>query len=289
MYEMLLEKYDDILSSNSSCNTHSYKCSPHYVIPRCVLHNPELIDCGEYLVIGNKGSAKGLIPVSLKSPQEYLASCIDVIHVYGGVYDIDRPFAKVLESMGYKTMFRPWGALDFVYSTSNILSLPGKRYESIRRNFKKLEKMGVVVSELSSDQYDEINDLEARWAQDKIDKGMRVGNIGYAAEFLKRFDSYPESMRARAVGTYLDGELIGASLGARLSNNVWVCGYEYGDKSFPSIITWGLRELSKHYEDVEFVNDGDAGAANSNIYKMKRRLTDPNSLPKQCERYIVTK
>jgi hypothetical protein len=227
--------------------------------------------------------------VAVQNTKDLVRVYLEVIHEQGGVFDISHPYAKALEKMGYHAFYRPWGRLDFVIKTQTLLELRGKKHEATRRNFRKLDAADVTVRELTPDDAELVNRLEMDWAEKKHQDNARVGNVGYASLFLQHFDVLPDSVRAKAVGSFVQDRLIGVSMGNMLSAQKWTCGYGYGDKHYPSIITWGWHQLAQHYADIPIEVDGDGGAESSGIYKHKLRHVDDDMLDKQKTSYVVKK
>ena len=280
-------KFSSILKSYQACKVLSYKAAATALVPRFIKHPPKLIDKGSYLLIQSGESAPIVIPVTLSSPKELIKVLIITCEEYGGVFDIPKPYADALATKGYTLYKRPWGNIDFVFETQHLIKLSGGRYKQMRKAFRKFKSDAFTQRLLLSEEYVIVDELCELWAKSKKDQGGRVGNIGYAAEYTKHLDLYPEEMRALVLGTFYGDSLIGVSIGCMLTSDFWVTGYGYGDKTYRSIITYGLHSLSKHYEDVPFECDGDAGTPSSGIYHHKQKLLSPLVLNKQNYSYVV--
>jgi hypothetical protein len=289
MLSVYLDQYSKIMASFDACRTFSYVLSPHLLVPRFALHSPVLTDHGRYLTVGNAGSAPGLIPVSLASPAEYLDACIEVIHRYGGVYDVSRPYAKALARQGYGAAFRPWGALDFVFSTEHIIALPGGRHKGTRNDCSSLERRGITRRWLGPDDGPAVDALEATWAQTIADKGQGNGTRGYARTYLQAFPDLPDTLEAKALGLFDQDQLVGVTIANRLTASYWCCGYGYGDMGYRSIVTHGFRHMAQAYRHLAYEADGHGGAVGSGLYVHKSRMITEDVRHLQSEKYVVSR
>lgn len=282
----LFARYPDILQAYTDCKTIVYDAAPSYLIPRSQkADNFRWDDHGSYLTCGAEGSAPIVIPVTLKSPKEYMTAVIETIHKYGGAYSLPVPYAKALEKMGYKLIKRPWGNIDFIFETNVLANLPGRRHERKRTTLNKLVKQGYTTRPLTSADAPEVARVETLW--DEAHRG-KTGRHGYASILTAGLDDYPEALRMRGLACHApDGHIVGVALGGQVTSECWSCSFRYADNTHQGVSLFLFREMARLFADLPYEADGSGGAVGSSLFEFKRRLVEDEKL--LIEMYVVKK
>lgn len=281
----LIDQYPDILRSYDACRAVTYQASPLYLIPRIQRGSAWLEDCGGYLRCRSTTSDTAMVlPVHLASPQEYMTALLDTIHSVGGVYCVSLPYMNSLKRLGYTVYKRPWGSLDFVFSTETLATLPGSRYARSRTYINRLERNGLTTRLLT-----EADAPEARLVSDAWERAHdgRTGRMGYAADMVAQLTALPATMQVKALGLWYEDRLVGFTVAAMVTQTYWSCGFRYADNGYHGASMKLFRDTARLYEGVPYECDGDAGTKNSAAYEFKRRLVQEDLLPLQQEMFVV--
>ena len=276
--------YAKVASNSAALSVIAYQHSPCYLIPRVHSGSARLQRKDTYYhLLSDSTPTAGVIPFDIPNPKVYLQTLIETIHTIGGVTNVPHSYAMALTKMGYKAAKRPWGNQDFVFETSLLNTLPGKRHSRVRTYINKLKRDGVHVRELGSGDREVVKDMCHYW---HTHHSGRTGRMNYATDFVTFMDAYPESMRVKCIGLFDKADqIIGVAIAALLTDYSWSCSFRYANNSWPSASMMLFHEISKHYTDLPYEVDGDAGGAD--LYEFKRRLLTDPVLDKQIFMYTV--
>lgn len=299
--ELYLSKYAQIVESYTACQLISYRASPHNIIPRLLKQSPKFYDHGTHFVVQSENNAPIVIPYVVSNPKKMTMVFRDCIEQYGGVFDVSRPYANALEKMGYRKMARPWGDMDFIFSTNHLVELKGGRYKKLRYDIRRYFKKGtpyivrMVERSEMSDIMGDVKGLIDLWSDNKANQGTKVGNQGYCEIFLEMADMFPESMQFRCLAVYkrsLDSKtMVGLHVATKFSNKFWIRGFSYSDWGSPSATGLALNTLAKEFSalGVPYSCDGDGGSKTCGVYHNKQKFISKEVMKMQNFSHILKK
>ena len=287
-WNVFANRYGDILKSYDDCRIVNYNGSPCYLVPRIDKRYSNLHDHRDYLVAQSTSkSAPMVIPVDIHGPRDYLEAVSEVISRYGGASNISKPYATALEKMGYKVTKRPWGNLDFVFSTDVLRAFPGKKHERKRSYINRLEREGYYTRELRSSDQPSCKSLEARWMEDH--EG-RTSRHGYATHCVDILDELAEPFGVRGVGLFNpDGQMVGFTVAAPLTPTHWSCSFRYANNDVHGASLKIFRDTAALFADYPLECDGDGDGEGSGLWEFKRRLLSDDVMDKQVEMFVIKK
>lgn len=230
-------------------------------------------------------------PTGTGDPKEYLADVMQLISKHGGVANIPQHFATHLEKIGYTITKRAFDNHEYVFSTSDIITLEGSHFQR-DRNYVRRNNELVSYAPLLPQDYEDVAQLGALWASDYMARypNNRVASRGYLSTVVKHQHLIPEYQRPVLIGARLHttGELVMASASELGSSNTWLGLYRYAlTKHLPRGAVSMLNHVAKEFEDVPLINEGNAGGESSGLAKFKSNLLTPSVIDKQSYLYTV--
>jgi hypothetical protein len=174
---------------------------------------------------------------------------LKITNVTDETYDITEKFA---DKYGYylATLDSP-GWWDYVYLREDLATLKGKKYEKKRNHFNQFCKYNWEYRELTKEYFDECIAFAAVTYNKKNGFNERSSIVEQYA--IDRFFEYFEEMELQGGTLWVNGLLVGFTIGEKLNSDTFCIHIEKADINYQGAFTAINHEFSKRI-DCKYVN-----------------------------------
>ncbi|MEL7649559.1 MAG: phosphatidylglycerol lysyltransferase domain-containing protein [Sedimentibacter sp.] len=256
----MIEKYVD----KNKLESYEYLFSSLYMWRK--LNNVKYALVDDTLIIEKNEEGKGTFyaqPYGYK--KENLISLVETLMERNQDYtdreylfgDVDENFLEDLKkNTDFKIeAFEDVNDFEYVYSTSELIELKGKKYHGKKNHVNSFEKSySYEIKTISSDKV--INDC-----LDLLHKWHEEVAVTVDREMLMEIDAIKDLFRElhlcdlQSIAIYVEGNLAGFAVGERVNDEMAVIHVERGEISFKGVYAFLNRKfLTESFADTELVN-----------------------------------
>ncbi len=143
---------------------------------------------------------------------------------------------------------------DYVYETSVIRALYGKKYESHRNNIRKCMAQNPEIAQLSGKNKEECLALLHRWLEKTQAKPYANSVLDEISALTLAMENF-EMLQLMGVGLRFNGQLEALAIGAPLNGETVVEHFEKSSGAFPGLYQCVFHEFAKTLpESFKFIN-----------------------------------
>lgn len=215
-----------------------------YLLCDDVLYLRAELDDGWYYwpPLVKKGSALTVAQAALALPDDAsFAFCTEqfVNDMYGGYYVYSH---------------RDWA--EYIYSVSDFVELPGKRYHAKRNHIAKFLKNNVpVMSAITENDIDDVRAFERAWLAARDFDGKAEESANKEKSIVKCWIAAALSGDLVCDVLRIDGKLAGIAIGEILPSGNAVEMYEKADVAYEGIYSYLAREFAaRNFADCKYLN-----------------------------------
>lgn len=231
------------------------------------------------------GNRYRLIPYEDMSTQRFLSLVLDLLAKDPKAFVEELPFAyrNALRGRGYVVEKDTFENHSFIYSTQYLLSVleEGSPHKELRRLNKRFLAQGGYYRLLGPEDLDSVVRVEVEWERAyKNLHGEDADYLGYASTIFSMMNKIPSEWECKAVGAFSSsGELMGFSIGSRVSESQWGCLFRHGARGQIPYANLSWLHLVPHYGTIPYENDGNG--ATEGLYFNKSRFLSEDVADKQ--------